>query len=116
MPAVSRTERVSTPGETKPPQPSPASGPTGSRPRLAFIPKSPQAAAGMRMEPPPSPACPTGTARAATSAALPPLDPPGVCARFQGLWVAPRHSGSVVPRMPSSGQLLLATGMKPARR
>ena len=45
--------------------------------------------AGMRIEPPPSPACATGTMPLATAAAEPPLEPPGVCARFHGLCVGP---------------------------
>ena len=46
------------------------------RPRVALRPTSPQAAAGMRMEPPPSLACAIGTTPAATRAADPPDDAP----------------------------------------
>ena len=45
--------------------------------------------AGPRMEPPPSLAWATGTIPAATAAAAPPLDPPALCARLQGLRVGP---------------------------
>ena len=45
--------------------------------------------AGMRIDPPPSPACATGTIPLATAAADPPLEPPGVWSRFHGLCVGP---------------------------
>ena len=45
--------------------------------------------AGPRIEPPPSLACAAGTMPAATAAAEPPLEPPALCAGFQGLRVAP---------------------------
>ncbi len=41
--------------------------------------------AGMRIDPPPSLACATGNRPAAVAAPAPPLDPPGVRSRFQGL-------------------------------
>ena len=49
-----------------------------------------------------------GTTRAATAAALPPLEPPGECAGLQGLRAAPKASGSVVTVRPSSGVLRAA--------
>ncbi len=48
-------------------------------PRLGLRPKSPQFAAGMRIEPPPSLACAAGTMPAATAAAAPPEEPPVEC-------------------------------------
>ena len=74
--AVSPTDRVSTPSETR--KLCPPSGPTETRPRAGFSPTSPQHDAGIRIEPPPSLPCATGTIPAATAAAAPPLDPPGV--------------------------------------
>ncbi len=50
----------------------------------------------MRIEPPPSLACATGTAPAATSAADPPLDPPADRVTSHGLHVEPWISGSVL--------------------
>ncbi len=62
---------------------------SGMRPWLGFIPTSPVKAAGVRIEPPPSLAVAKGTSPAATAAADPPLDPPGVVARSHGLVVTP---------------------------
>ena len=73
---MSRTERVTTPSMVAPPQLSPSSGPWLTRARVGFSPTRPHALAGMRIEPPPSLACATGTRPAATAAADPPLDPP----------------------------------------
>ena len=56
---------------------------------LGVDPKTPQADAGMRMEPPPSLAWAIGTSPAATAEADPPLDPPGEWERSQGLAVGP---------------------------
>ena len=84
-------------------QPSPASGPEGVRARVGFRPNTPQAEAGMRIEPPPSVACAIGKMRAATQAAAPPDDPPALCARFHGLRQAPNIAGSVDVAIPSSG-------------
>ena len=47
------------------------------------------------MEPPPSPPVAIGTSRAATAAPEPPLEPPGVRERSQGLRVTPVSLGSV---------------------
>src|SRR4051812_49824216 len=86
---------LSTWPQENPPQPSPRSGPSGLRARLGFNPNTPDAEAGMRIEPPPSLACATGGMRAATAPPAPPEEPPEECARFHGLRVGPknRHSG-----------------------
>ena len=55
-----------------------SSGPLGLRSRVTFRPTRPQHDAGMRIEPPPSLACATGTMPAATAAAEPPLEPPAL--------------------------------------
>src|SRR6266700_6068282 len=94
--ALSRTLMLTTWPQEKPLQPSPRSGPTGLRARVGFSPKTPQADAGIRIEPPPSLACATGRIRAATAAAAPPDEPPEECARFQGLRVGPNSRVSVV--------------------
>src|SRR5271166_3554180 len=72
------------------------------RPRVPFKPTSPQAAAGKRMEPPPSEPCDTGTIKAATAAQEPPLDPAGVRVRSQGFLDGPHANGSVVATAPNS--------------
>ena len=75
-PAASRTVRVTAPSITPPAHASPVSGPWLTRPRVGLSPTSPHSLAGMRMEPPPSLACATGTRPAATAAADPPDEPP----------------------------------------
>src|SRR5215472_11594081 len=102
--------------QEKPPQPSPRSGPIGLRARVGFRPKTPQAEAGIRIEPPPSLAWATGRMRAATAAAAPPDDPPDEWARFQGLRVGPCRRGSVVGIKPNSGLALLPKIVTPALR
>ena len=97
-------------------QESPRSGPLETRPRLGLSPTSPQHAAGMRIEPPPSLPCASGTMPAATAAAEPPLEPPGVRSRSHGLRVGPVWRGSVVGRIPNSGRFVIPTITKPASR
>ncbi|MNC87851.1 hypothetical protein D3C83_36140 [compost metagenome] len=77
MMALSRTERLTTLAVAPPCIHSAKSGPAGLRPRLGFRPNSPQAEAGMRIEPPPSLAAAIGTIPAATAEAEPPLEPAG---------------------------------------
>ena len=60
----------------------------GSSPLLGYSPYTPHSAAGIRVDPPPSLAIVSGVSPAATVAAEPPLDPPLVRSRSQGL----RHS------------------------
>src|SRR6202023_3810303 len=93
--ALSRTERVIACPPPAPFHPSPKSGPMGLRARVGFRPNRPQHEAGTRIEPPPSVACAIGSMPAATAAAAPPLEPPALCAGFQGLRVGPNHRGSV---------------------
>ncbi len=112
--AESRTERVITPSMASPDSSAPCSGPKLTRPRLALSAKSPQQEAGMRSEPPPSLPCAAGTMRAATAAAEPPEEPPGVCSRFQGLRQGPRASGSVTALIPNSGALVWPKSTRPA--
>jgi hypothetical protein len=49
----------------------------------------PQKAAGMRIDPPVSVPMAAGTIPAATADALPPLDPPGLHAEFNGFRTCP---------------------------
>ena len=72
-------------------------------PRDVFSPTFPQKLAGMRVEPPPSSVCAIGTTPAATSAAEPPLEPPGVWPRLHGLRVTPVSVDSVISVKPNSG-------------
>ena len=66
------------------------------------------------MLPPPSLAPANGTTPAATRAAEPPEEPPGVWSVFQGLRVAPNASGSVMPLAPNSGVLVRPNSTTPA--
>src|SRR6202047_2123598 len=116
MAALSRTLMLTTWPQENPPQPSPRSGPIGVRARGGFNPTTPDAEAGMRIEPPPSLACATGTMRAATAAPAPPEDPPEECARFHGFRVGPNSRDSVVGSNPNSGLALLPKIVTPVSR
>ncbi len=89
-------------------------GPSGTRARVGLRPNSPQQEAGIRIEPPPSLACAIGTTPAATAAAEPPDEPPGVLLGSQGLRVGPKRYGSVVGTRPNSGVLVLPKMTSPA--
>ena len=86
------------------------------RPRCGLSPTSPQQAAGILIEPPPSLPWAIGTMPAAVAAAAPPDDPPGVRSVSQGLRVGPNRRGSLTGRIPNSGMLVLPTSTKPASR
>src|SRR4029450_12564019 len=88
----------------------------GIRPWLGLNPTSPQNDAGMRVDPPPSLAVATGTSPAATAAALPPLEPPGVRCGFHGLRAMPNTLVLVKFSVPNSGAAVLPTGTAPAAR
>src|SRR5664279_1294413 len=79
---------------------SPVSGPQGILPRLGLRPTSPQQAAGIRLEPAPSP----------------PLDPPTPRVRSQGLRVGPCLTDSVEKLIPSSGMVVTPKVTSPAAR
>jgi hypothetical protein len=55
-----------------------------------------------------------GTIPAATAAAEPPLEPPGVKLGFHGFIVGPNKEGSVVGKHPSSDVFVLPTITNPA--
>src|SRR5690242_806839 len=112
--AASATVRAMTPSVDSPAQPSPNMGPGETRPRDGLRPTVPQQLDGMRTEPPPSEPCAKAQSPAATAAAAPPLDPPGLWSRFQGLWVAPKRPPSVVGRVPNSEVLVLPRMGQPA--
>ena len=69
-------------------------------PIVGFHPTSPHIDAGMRTEPPPSDDVAIGTRPAASAAADPPLEPPGVRSRFHGLRVAPNTGLNVAAVHP----------------
>ena len=84
--------------------------------RVGFRPTRPQLEAGMRIEPAPSEAVAAAQSPAATAAALPPLEPPGLRSVFHGLRVIPNAGPSVSPMITSSGQLVLPMITAPAPR
>ena len=65
------------------------SGWAGTRPKLGLSPTLPQNAAGMRTDPAPSVPTLSGPSPAATAAAVPPDEPPGVFVGSHGLRVMP---------------------------
>ena len=62
---------------------------------VGFRPNRPQKCAGMRIEPDRSVPISNGVIPEASAAAAPPLEPPGVRSRFQGLLVRPKIGLSV---------------------
>lgn len=71
-------------------------GDLGTRPKVGLMPTTPQNAEGTRIEPTPSVPIASGPHPAAIEAAAPPLDPPLVRSRFQGLRVMPDTGLSAV--------------------
>src|SRR3954469_9842142 len=92
--AASRTVRVNGPSTDRLGQPR-KPGSFGTRPNVGLCPTTPQNAAGMRIEPPPSVPIAIGVAPYATDAPAPPEDPPGVRSSATGLRVRPNTSLSV---------------------
>ena len=88
--AASVTVRASTPLTVMPLNAS-GSGQVEIRPRCGLMPTRCVHAAGMRTLPAPSEPIAAATRPAATAAALPPDDPPGVCSRDHGLRVCPKR-------------------------
>src|SRR4051794_4901309 len=87
--AVSRTDLETTSSTVRPDMLSPMIGPSEMRWRGGLGPPRPHSLAGMRIEPPPSLACATGTTPEATAAAEPPLDPPVERETSHGLRLGP---------------------------
>src|SRR5438067_1709064 len=104
--AASGTVRAIGPEIPRPKTPGPY-GAGETRPSDGLLQTRPQHDAGLRIEPPPSLPCAIGASPAATAAAAPPLEPPGVRAVSHGLRQAPFSSDSVTPIVPSSGVLVL---------
>ena len=92
------------------------SGHVEMRPRCGLMPTRWVQAAGMRTLPAPSEPMAAATRPAATAAALPPDEPPGVCSRDHGLRVCPNAGPLVNGHWPSSQVLVLPTITAPAAR
>jgi hypothetical protein len=86
----------------------------GSRSNVGFRPTQPQSAAGIRTLPPVSLPVATSARCAATAAAEPPLDPPGMRVTSRGLRVVPKNGLMVVTPPPSSCVLVLPSITAPA--
>src|SRR5438093_1026515 len=91
-------------------------GAVGTLPRWGLRPNSPQQAAGMRTEPAPSEPSAAEASPAATAVAAPPLEPPEVRWRSQGLRVTPNVGDSVNGVAISSGTCVLPRMTAPAAR
>src|SRR6478735_3321988 len=72
--------------------------------------------AGCRMDPPVSEPRARGASQAATAAAEPPPDPPGMRERSQGLRVGPYAECSVDEPIANSSMFVLPSGTRPAAR
>src|SRR3990167_2546791 len=70
----------------------------------------------MRTDPAPSVPTLTGPSPAATAAAVPPDEPPGVRDRFHGLLLMPVSGELVSPLQPNSGVVVLPSSTAPASR
>ena len=112
--AVSRSERLTTSSAAMPPTWLLNDGPPGIAPREGFSPTRPQQAAGTRVEPPASVACAKPTMPAATAAAAPPDEPPGVSAGLSGLRASGPIIGSLDNARPNSGTVVRPNGISPA--
>ena len=84
--------------------------------RRGLRPTRPVKLQGMRIEPPPSVPTASGPMPAATAAAAPPDEPPGVIFGFQGLRVMPVRGLSVTPFQPNSGVVVLPSSTAPCSR
>ena len=65
------------------------------RPRVGLSPTIPQQLAGIRIDPPPSEPCASGTSPAETADADPPLEPPAISEVSHGVTAGGAPSGSV---------------------
>src|SRR3954453_13853252 len=86
-------------------------------PYVGFTPTVPVTAPGWRIEPPVSVPIAKGASYAATAAALPPPEPPGIRCRSHGLWLGPYALCSVDEPIANSSMLVLPRiGRAAARR
>src|SRR3954454_19864726 len=83
-------------------------------PGVGRSPTIPQNEAGIRLDPPKSVPCASGTIPLATAAAEPPDEPPGLRPCCQGLCVGPNKALLVVAPQANSGVFVLPTTRAPA--
>lgn len=91
-------------------------GQIGTKPGVGRSPKTPQNAAGVRIEPPRSLPSAKATIPDASAAAPPPVEPPAVSDKSQGLRVAPNNAFLVLAPAANSGTLVLPRTIASARR
>src|SRR5690349_24853286 len=83
-------------------------------PYVGLDPTVPVTAPGCRIEPPVSVPIASGASNAATAAADPPPEPPGIRSRSHGLWVGPYAECSVDEPIANSSMLVLPRIGRPA--
>jgi hypothetical protein len=108
--------RASGPKAVRPYQCCSAPPASGTIPGPGFSPTTPQQAAGIRIEPPPSEPSASAAIPAASAAAPPPVEPPGVLLVSQGFLVAVNAAGSVNGQIANSGIWVLPITTHPAAR
>src|SRR5262249_42089631 len=116
MSAASPTVLASGPNADRPSQCSLRPPGSGTSPGAGLVPKSPQHATGALIDPPPSEPSASGAMPAATAAAPPPVEPPGVRLRSHGFLLAGAAFGSVNGQIASSGICVLPMTTQPAAR
>src|SRR5512139_1124615 len=87
-----------------------------TRPYVGLTPTTPHSDAGWRIDPPVSVPTPAKHMAAATAAAVPPEDPPGIRVRSHGFRVTPKWDVSVEEPMANSSMLCFPSSTAPAER
>src|SRR5512139_1368868 len=87
-----------------------------TRPYVGFTPTTPQREAGWRIDPPVSVPTPAKHSPAATAAAVPPDEPPGIRSVAQGFRVGPKCDVSVEDPIANSSMFCLPRRTAPAAR
>src|SRR5207249_11390291 len=85
-----------------------------TRPYVGFMPTTPQSVAGLRIDPDVSPPVATVSRPAASAAADPLLDPPGVRDRFHGFFASGNAPPSPALPNENSGSFILPSSTPPA--
>src|SRR5216683_1191676 len=88
----------------------------GTSPQLGLRPQTPHQHDGVRIEPPWSPPSAMSTSPVATSAALPPDEPPVLCAGLCGLRIGPVAQVWLPAEKQRSSQAALPAMVPPASR
>src|SRR5205807_9978235 len=111
-----RAMAPTTPSQENAPTPAGKWPVAGIRPGVGLSPQIPQKCAGTRTEPPPSLPIPPAEQPDAIAAASPPLEPPALRDKSQGLLVRPLTKLSVSYAIKNSGVFVLPRRIAPASR